>query len=88
LMVREESLPTLASSYITMLASNRLVVPWDIPESEAENYHPRTDLPGQVYYGAIDNRLPPAGKSIEEFESLTVIGSMLAIVKMKFIDIP
>jgi hypothetical protein len=28
-----------------MLASNRLVVPWDLPESEAENYHPGTDLP-------------------------------------------
>jgi hypothetical protein len=35
-----------------MLASNQLVVPWDIPESEAENYHPETDLPRQVYDGA------------------------------------
>ncbi len=50
-MVREESLPTFSSSYITMLASNRLVVPWDIPD-EAENYHPETDLLGQVYDGA------------------------------------
>jgi hypothetical protein len=52
LMVRAESLPTFSSSDITMLASNRLVVPWDLAESELENYHPGTDLPGQVYDGA------------------------------------